>query len=282
MSIQAVAWALNQKIPGTNKLVLIALANYADEETGHCWPSVEKIANQASCSPRSVHSYIGALRRNGFLDVRSGRTKTGTVRTNDYWLLMDRLPAPWDAVRGIKSDDQDPEEDTPQVENPSQDISANLADFADGISANTLPTKHQESNHQESFPVEGRPEPPPGARSEPRPVAVVSPPQALPPSGFDPNARKAEQARLQAAEEAREPKAPQFAFEGSKPYLSWKAHKEQTLKRPWNLVTTTILNGKHCRGWWFPTLFPPKSTGPPPSSLMTAADHEELSRGLKS
>lgn len=267
MSIQAVAWALSQKIPGTNKLVLIALANYADEETGHCWPSVEKIAKQASCSPRSVHSYIGALRRNGFLDVRSGRSKAGTVRTNDYWLLMDRAPAPWDAAKGIKSDDHEPDEETPQVEESTECISANLADFADGISANTLQTKHQESNHQESSIAdssEGAPE----KKETPPPRAAPQPP------GFDPNARKAEQARLSAAEEARTRK--RFpVIEGTK---AWEAHVQAG--HPRTLVANIVVDGKRQRGWEFPTLFPPKSTGPPPNSLMTPADEAELARGI--
>jgi hypothetical protein len=275
MSIQAVAWALGQKIPGTNKLVLITLANYADEETGHCWPSVEKISQQASCSPRSVHSYIGALRRNGFLDMRSGRSKAGTVRTNDYWLLMDRLPAPWDATKGIKSEDQDFEEETPQVEETSEDISANLADFADGISANTLPTNHHYSNHQESFPVEGRNEPSPEARLEPRPVAVVSPPRAFPPPRFNPRVRQAALERHRAAEEARSKNRRVPVIEGTK---AWEAHVRAG--HPRTLVGIILVDGKPRRGWEFPTLFPPKSTGPPSSSLMTAADQEELAKGI--
>jgi hypothetical protein len=276
MSIQAVAWALGQKIPGTNKLVLIALANYADEETGHCWPSVEKIAHQASCSPRSVHSYIGALRRNGFLDVRSGRSKAGRVRTNDYWLLMDRPRVPWDATKGIKSDDQDlDEEETPQVEETSEDISANLADFADGISANTLPTNHHYSNHQESFPVEGRNEPSPEARSEPRSVAVVSPPQVLAPPGFDPKARQAALERHQAAEKARSKNRRVPVIEGTK---AWEAHVRAG--HPRTLVGIILVDGKPRRGWEFRTLFPPKSTGPPPNPLMTEADEAELARGI--
>ncbi len=270
MSIQAVAWVLeDENVPGFARLVLISLANHADNKTGHSWPSVATIAKEAHISQRSVHTYLGALRRNGYIDVESGRTKAGKARSNNYWILFDRPKEPW--IFNKKDDDQcapdshigDSEDDTAQpvdCESP--------AHIADGISANSLQSKPSLTEPSESFPVEGR-DPPPA----PHPVAVVSPPQVQP-RGFDPNARKVEQARLQAAEEARSKKQMFPVIQGTKSWEAWIAHGHKP-----TLLTTVIVNGKHHRGWYFPTLFPPRSTGPP-SSLMTAADHEELSRGI--
>lgn len=273
MSIQAVAWALGQKIPGTNKLVLIALANYADEETGHCWPSVERISKQASCSPRSVHTYVAALKRNGYVDVRSGRSKAGSVRTNDYWLLMDRKPTAWVSVKQPDPTDEEPgdeAEDAPEVEIEDEDISANIADLADGVSANRLQTKPSLLEPSESSNTESS-EPPP---KSPQPAPPIAP-QAQAPPGFDPTARQAELARQQAAEEARS-KQMRPVILGSEPWKAWVAHGHKP-----SLVTTIIVNGRHDRGWYFKSLFPPKSTGPPsPTPLMTSADQEELTKGI--
>ncbi len=277
MSIQAVAWALEQNIPGTAKLVLISLANCADHQTGHCWPSMERIAREASCSRRSVFTYVGALRRNGFVDVRTGRGKTGGAHTNDYWLLMDRAPNAWDFGKGGEPDEpDDPQDivcatvaDTKMQHETDGEVCANIAHSSHTVCATRLQTEPSLSEPSESFPVEGR-DPPPMPQS----TQVVSPPPALAPPDFDPNARKAEQARLQAAEEARSKKQMFPVIQGTKSWEAWIVHGHKP-----TLVTTVIVNGKHHRGWYFPTLFPPKSTGPP-SSLMTAADHEELTRGL--
>src|SRR5262249_4583791 len=98
MSIQAVAWVLAQSgedLPGTARLVLIALANHADHTSGHCWPSIETIAKEAGCGDRTASRYLGALRRNGFIEVRQTQRKNGKFRSNDYWIVFERKPAPW-------------------------------------------------------------------------------------------------------------------------------------------------------------------------------------------
>jgi len=52
MSIQAVAWAIEQRVGSpTGKILLICLANYANER-GECWPSQRIIAEQAELSRR--------------------------------------------------------------------------------------------------------------------------------------------------------------------------------------------------------------------------------------
>jgi hypothetical protein len=255
MSIQAVAWALEQEIPGTAKLVLISLANRADHVTGHCWPSMERIAKEASCSKRSIHTYISALKRNGFLDVRSGRGKTGGAHTNDYWLLMDRSPAPWDF--GKRLDDHDPEdpEDISEVADEDERLSANIAHSSHTVCATRLPTKPS------------LPEPSEDSES------LTSQSAPKPPADFDPNARKAEIARQRAADEARSKNKIEPVIQGTKAWGLWVAHGHKP-----GLVTWVIVKGKQHRGWYFPSLFPPKSTGPPSSKspLMTPQDEEEL------
>lgn len=46
---------------GTDRLVLLVLAEHANDKTGECWPSVELIAREAAMSSRSAQRAIEAL-----------------------------------------------------------------------------------------------------------------------------------------------------------------------------------------------------------------------------
>jgi hypothetical protein len=251
MSIQAVAWALEQDIPGTAKLVLISLANRADHVTGHCWPSMERIAKEASCSRRSVFTYIGALKRHGYVEVQSRRGVEGAQRTNDYWLVIGGNYLPWPKPkrkRGVVvTDDDDPQDidetneacaDVAHSENPPES-----APIAPGLCATSLPTiEPSDSNHQSPESV---------TESERRPSAMRT-------AHHDPTARRQHQAKLKAAEQARKPKMVPV-IQGTDAWAAWLRHGHKP-----TLVTTVIMkNGGAKRGWYFPDLYPPKSTGPP-------------------
>ena len=88
MSIQAVAWALDQDLPARPKLVLVAIANHADHTNGYCWLKAETIAREASCSPRSVYNFVGALVRNGYMRKALRKGEDGKQRANDYWIMF--------------------------------------------------------------------------------------------------------------------------------------------------------------------------------------------------
>ncbi len=48
MSIKAMNWAWEQRLPPNSKLILMALADSADE-IGKCWPRVRLIAEKVLC-----------------------------------------------------------------------------------------------------------------------------------------------------------------------------------------------------------------------------------------
>lgn len=85
MTVQALAWAMDQPIPAQPKLVLMALANHAEHETGHVHFDASTIAREASIVEKSLWRYLGALERNGYLakDEHNGASK------RDYWLQFD-------------------------------------------------------------------------------------------------------------------------------------------------------------------------------------------------
>lgn len=82
MSIQAVAWAIDQKAgSAAGKVVLLCLANYADED-GKCWPSQETIAAETELSERSVREWLQKLEEAGLL-TRTKRRRDDGYRASD-------------------------------------------------------------------------------------------------------------------------------------------------------------------------------------------------------
>lgn len=78
MSIQAVGWALSRDIsPSSAKFVLVAIANYADEN-GRCWPSQQRLANDTSLTERSIRSAIIALEELGYVKRVERRRQDGS------------------------------------------------------------------------------------------------------------------------------------------------------------------------------------------------------------
>lgn len=71
MSLQAVLWALDGAgpTPAPQKLVLIALADFVNDQDGTCWPSQEVIAQRATMSARTVRRHIGWLDGVGLISV---------------------------------------------------------------------------------------------------------------------------------------------------------------------------------------------------------------------
>jgi hypothetical protein len=92
--MQALKWAWAQEHEGfravpTRKYVLIALAEWADK-TGRCWPGQKFIASETSLGERTVRRHIVWLEREGFLDRRERRRKSGYRSSDEY---TRRLPA---------------------------------------------------------------------------------------------------------------------------------------------------------------------------------------------
>lgn len=245
MSFQAVAWAMKQELPVIPKFILVALCERANPDTGECWPGIETVAKAVCLSERSVVTYIAALVRNGYVMRQAMRGKDGRHRTNHYWIMFDREPAAWIS--------------------PNDEPDANLARGGE----TELHTQTDSSGPDATgFPRHIEPEPP---RLEP-PESEQEDRRAAPPSSFEPNKRVSELNRLKAAEEARKPKRI-AVIEGSRP---WDAHVKAG--HPPSRVVTVEVNGKHYRGYYFPTLYPqPKATGPPlPLGFMTSEDESAI------
>jgi hypothetical protein len=141
MTIQSTAWATEQEVPGTAKLVLLALANHAEHTTGRCFGSIQVIAKEAYCTPRALLAYLMSLQRNGYVARRIILRGADGGRDRRYWLRFDRRPAPW-VLSHDAEDAESAEASKPEEAEPHSALSI-------GIPAGFRPAK-QEAELQEA------------------------------------------------------------------------------------------------------------------------------------
>lgn len=272
MSIQAVAWALEQDLPQGPKLVLVSIANHADHTNGYCWLKAETIAQEASCSPRSVWRYVGGLVRNGYVRKTPRKSDEGKQRANDYWMMFGREAKPWDWAAHL-DDETGAEETGERSEGDPQDVVepyANLAHGDGGDPCATAGTRQPVEKHQVAH----------------GPCATAGTPrESLEPSKTNPKIDSRAREGGYVPRTYRPPPSPSeplgavladkeakliFVYQGTEAWRAWIDHIRKTEGRTWTLARTQVIDGKTRSGWWWPSLFPPssqsqtKSTGPPP------------------
>ena len=92
-------WAWRQALTPTLKLVLMALADAADDQ-GICWPSVSTLAKNCTVSTRTVQRSLRVLMSSGLLIAEPRRRRDGSSTSNRYRLLIaggDNLSPPREA-----------------------------------------------------------------------------------------------------------------------------------------------------------------------------------------
>lgn len=93
MSVQAIVWAINQKVGNTpSKLILLMLANRAGVENT-CFPSISLICTETELSPRTVIRGLAFLERREFISRKRIQKTTGGRLNNLYALNMPGLSA---------------------------------------------------------------------------------------------------------------------------------------------------------------------------------------------
>ena len=121
MSIQAVAWVLqHSKETYGDRLVLIALANHADEHGRNAWPSVETLGREAGLTSRQVQRCLRNLEGSGAIREMG----IGSKGTHIYALNL-AVDKPGD--RG--GDNMSPP-DISALEGATSDASEGVADVA--------------------------------------------------------------------------------------------------------------------------------------------------------
>ncbi|MEX3961052.1 helix-turn-helix domain-containing protein [Paraburkholderia sp. EG286B] len=76
MSFHLVNLAWQKDLSHAPKIVLLALADFAQQSTGECFPSIRVLSARCGLSESAVRSQIALLERAGLLDIEKqpGRT----------------------------------------------------------------------------------------------------------------------------------------------------------------------------------------------------------------
>lgn len=82
----ALAWKVNFPGKPIKKLVLLSLADQANDRDHHCWPTYETIATRCGMSRRTAIATVAELEHDGFIR-RIARYKAGGLHTsNAFWV----------------------------------------------------------------------------------------------------------------------------------------------------------------------------------------------------
>lgn len=81
MSIAHIEAVFRSDLPPTHRLVMLALADHADKETGRCFVSIERLERRTGLAERTIQNAVRALCAAGHLTLE---TRGGRGRANAY------------------------------------------------------------------------------------------------------------------------------------------------------------------------------------------------------
>jgi len=87
MGVKVLTWAFQQSLKPRDKVVLLALADYACDD-GTCYPALKTIAKKASVSVPTVTRVLAALEDYGLLTREQRFRKDGSQRSTLYTLAL--------------------------------------------------------------------------------------------------------------------------------------------------------------------------------------------------
>ena len=85
MSNEALTWAFSHQIKSGPKFVLVALADYADEEHS-CYPSIEKLHQKTGIAKKTISTHLSALDKLGFFTRERRRYNDGNLGSYRFTL----------------------------------------------------------------------------------------------------------------------------------------------------------------------------------------------------
>lgn len=91
MSLTATRWAWQQSIAAGPKYVLLALADYADNE-GACFPSQKKLAEKCTLSRATINVHLQFLVSNELIIIKHRSNAQGRRRASFYYLALSQSP----------------------------------------------------------------------------------------------------------------------------------------------------------------------------------------------
>ena len=101
MSLHASAWAKavthspeGEALTRSEKLVLMVISDYHNNESGYAWPSMPRLAREAIMSERHARTITQALEKKGLLRIERMRREDGLNFNNRYFLPPLEASAP--------------------------------------------------------------------------------------------------------------------------------------------------------------------------------------------
>ena len=94
MSVQAIFWATQQKLPAMQKIVLVMIANRLNKDSGACFPSLDTLAKDCGMSRRAVINQIAKLESTNLLSVERSDNQCAK-QNNNYQLPFASANAPY-------------------------------------------------------------------------------------------------------------------------------------------------------------------------------------------
>lgn len=88
MSVASLSWAFRQSLRPTTKLVLLALADHANDD-GECWPGIPGLTRKTGLSDRAIQEHLRKLERAGLLKITPRTDQQGRQISSLYRLAMD-------------------------------------------------------------------------------------------------------------------------------------------------------------------------------------------------
>lgn len=122
MSLDLMSWAFKQPVEPGPKLVLLALADHANGQTGLCIPGQKSLAEQCSMSVRTVQRHLITLEDEGYIRREARMRGAGRGRTSDRYYLGDQgdNPASTRQDDTTKATNQDDQHDNAVVAEPEE------------------------------------------------------------------------------------------------------------------------------------------------------------------
>lgn len=87
MSVKALTWAWAQELPTATKIVLMALADHADDD-GVCWPGMKGVAAKCGINRRNTQRHISRLISLGLMEAVERRRSDNSQTSNLFVLKM--------------------------------------------------------------------------------------------------------------------------------------------------------------------------------------------------
>lgn len=109
ISLMTDVWKLTLQAP--RKMVLLALADNANDEGTDCWPSVGKLVEKCSMSERAVQGHLAALEEDGYI-----KRHERLGRSNKFTIHVDRIRL--EILQKVKALADTPAESAPPAKVP--------------------------------------------------------------------------------------------------------------------------------------------------------------------